>query len=740
MADAILYPLWDLKLAVGHAVRAPAESLALARHDYKSCTALLELAVIAGLPTAAKRLEADTKSFVASRRVAFLDENRRAYDERHARFGDTPFLLEPDVKQSPGGLRDVQTAHWAALAQFGSRDFRALATNGVVSLDEANRLAEAEEFLLALRGEIHRTLARKEDHFTYEVQDAVAPRLKYSDGAGRGESAAERCLRDYHRVARDVAQLTREILGRIDAVVHSGSGRSRKASRTPFCDEVVTESGGVLAARKRPLSPDDAVGVVEAAARSGLPLEAATRVEIHRLMESAPPSAGARAAFLERLVDVDDDVHVLRHLLDAGVLSWVVPEFRAVECRVQRDLYHLFTVDVHSLFAVDRLKEVFRGAWIDREPFLSGLAQEVSHRAPLFLGVLLHDVGKGYGSGHSERGAEIATNVGERLGLSRDECRHLSFLVREHLMLMRATQHRDLEDADVIGDIAARVGSRARLVDLALLSFVDSSTTAPNVWTPWKSALLSELVERVAGLLAVAGESTPDAGSRVAAPDARRKGESSPSDSSRADRSADSPFLAEISPTLVDGVVEATFRCADRPGRLALIAGAMATAGIDVLSARILTSADEIVDQIHARMPSHTPVAEAWKRAVSTLKDLFEGRLSVDACASLVAPMSRSIERRGPRVETRVDVHNLASQRFSVVEVRCRDRRGLLFVLARALTDAGVTIALAKISTDGGRASDAFYVTTVDGSKVPDPAQFADDLRKRIDAFVNGSV
>jgi [protein-PII] uridylyltransferase len=739
VADAVLYPLWDLKLAVGHAVRAPAESLALARHDYKSCTALLELAVIAGESAPAKRLEADTKSYVASRRGAFLDENRRAFGERHARFGDTPYLIEPDVKQSPGGLRDVQTAHWAALALFGSRDFRALAANGIVSAGEAGRLLEAEEFLLGVRGEIHRAVGRKEDHFTFDVQDLVAPRLGYVEGEGRGESAAERCLGAYHRVARDVAHMAREILDRIDAAAHGGADPRRARSAPVVSDAAFAIVEGVLEARLRPVSSDDVVGVVEAAARHGFPLGASTRAEIRRVTDSDEPSRSAGASFLRCLVDAHDDVPVLRHLLDAGVLSWVIPEFRGIECRVQRDLYHLYTVDVHSVFAASRLKEVFRGAWIERESFLSGLAQEVDRPAPLFLGALLHDVGKGYGAGHAERGAEVAAEVGRRLGLADDECDHARFLVREHLTLMRAAQHRDLEDSDVIDDLAARIGTRARLVDLALLTFVDASTTAPNVWTPWKSVLLCELTERVAARFRAPAE-TRLAKSDAAADVPHHQTTHAAAVATPPPLPPDVPLVAEMQPSAADGIVEVNVRCADRPGRLALIAGAMASAGIDILSARILTSGNEIVDRIHARMPSHTAMAESWRRAESALGALFDGRMTVHECARIVTPTSRGIERRGPATETRVEVHNLASQRFSVVEVRCRDRRGLLFVLARALADAGVTIALAKVSTDGGRASDAFYVTTIDGAKINEPQSFAESLRRTVDEFVNGSV
>lgn len=672
VAERLWYPIWDTKLKLGHSVRTKKEALALADDDLDTATSLLTARHLAGDPALTADLAARALAQWRRRPRRWLPALQASVQARHATFGEVAFLLEPNLKEGRGGLRDVHALRWAATA-----DLVWTAPSG-----PAEALARAYDTILAARVELQRRLARPSDVLTLDEQDAVAAAL--------GERNADVLMAHVAAAARTIAWMGDETWRRVASALQGPAGREFRRDH-PLAPGVVRREGEVhLTADADPArDPSVVLRVGLAAARTGLPIE---RASLERLAARTdvfpdPWPAGAVDELCALLLTGRPAIGVLETLDQVGLLVKVLPEWKPVRNRVQRNALHRFTVDRH-------LWEVAAEA--------AALADRVRRPDLLVLAALLHDLGKGTPGDHSEVGVALVQRIGPRLGLPAGDVATLVTLVRNHLLLPDVATRRDLSDPAAIEPVAAAVGDVQTLALLAALTEADGKATGPAAWSEWKAELLAELVERVGEAL---GEGT-----------------------SASERWAPFPSAA-VAARMGDGRrwITAEGDCVtvvhpDRPGILARIAGVLALHGLGVLAARVHADADMSAAELRVSPPPGGAQVR-WERVLADLAAALDGRL---ALAARLTERARTYERRVVTPVMAVpSVHfdDRASSDATVVEVHAPDRIGLLYRIALTLADMLLDIRHAKVQTLGPQVVDAFYVRTAAGTPLTDPGQ-----------------
>ncbi len=780
LAESMLYPLWDAKVSVGHSVRDVDGLVSEARDDLRTRTMLLDLRFLAGDRGLADALRDRSAGLRGERELAtFIDALGDELRLRHERFGATVYLLEPDVKLGRGGLRDLDIIRWTLRARGRAPDFAEALAIGALSQPEHDALSAAREFHLRLRAALHARSARRNDRVSFDAQEECAQALGFSDEAGEGVDparavavAAERLMSEYYRHARGVASHLSHVLAR------SRPGRAPDHPRRahPLADGVARFDGHVCLASADELQRDPAVALrlVEAALLHQLPVASSSRSSLAAAAADAAwcerlrASPEAASCFL-RLLDSahrvapsaegagvsgtpDNAQSVLVDLHDLGLVLALIPEFGAVTARVQHDVYHVYTVDVHSVAAVDRLHALSRGELSDDFALPARLMASVDRRVVLLLATLLHDIGKSHGRAHSKVGAEMAPPIALRLGLDPDDAATVGWLVQEHLTLYHLATRRDLSDPSTLAQVTSLVGDPWRLRALFLLTVADLSTTSPTAMTAWKARLLDELylraeeslreedvgAERQHESLAARalGPVIPpgDAVARwVRSMPTRYLQAASPREVMRHARALHdvAPGEARLRLQPVDdrpgaGLYEVLVHAPDRPGLLSDLTGLLFAHRLDIQRAEIHSVGADVVDVFAVRHPDPTSreLVGMERRLAQQLDAVVAGRLDGDSVVGMMRGRS-GLARREPSVEARVSLHNDASEEATVIEVFGRDRPGFLHTVARAHHRLGLEIRLAKVNTEGRRAADVFYVTAGDGTKVPE-ARFGD--------------
>jgi [protein-PII] uridylyltransferase len=752
--------LWDVRGTLGWSVRTPAETVAAAAGDVTLRTALLDARVLAGDPAMAERFIRDVQTPQRTRKVEdFIAAKVAELRERREKFGDSVFLLEPQLKSGEGGLRDLETALWVAQVRFGVRGLGGLLEAAVLPASEVTRLRAARDFLLRTRHEVHFLRGRKEDRLTFDLQESVARFFGYGQGDGL---PVEQFMRDYYLSAGILRHAADALIARAE--------EDRAPSRGPFSPErrigpfkvfrgrLTVEGDPELFQR----DPASVVRLFHTADELGVPVYSWA---LDQLAQALPALAEARAsapvveALRALLVRPGTRGEALETMHGLGVLGVLVPEFGRVTARHQYDLYHAYTVDVHSLRALRRLYALRAGDLVETEPERTRAIRDLPDVLPLLLGMLLHDAGKGMGGDHSQRGTELMASLGGRLGLSARQQEVAEFLVLHHLTLSHLAQRRDLSDPQLLESFARLCGDAEKLTCLDLLTWADISSVAPGMWTEWRARLVHELTTKTRAVLAGDGahgehevrEAFRQAWTRrfgaaeaerllAAAPD-RYLAATPPSAAvlhglllRRARRSG---FAAALRRLPGHDHAELHLAAADRPGLLALWSGVLAAHGIDILSARIASTGDGVaLDVFEVRSAARRPLERArWRRARADLRSVRAGTLNVEALLDRRRRASAA-QRPVPGVPTRVSMDNGASSTFTVVDVRAQDRLGLLHEVADCFAHAGLEIALAKVATEANRAIDSFYVAR-EGGKLEDPVAL-DALRERLEAVLSG--
>ena len=756
IVETILYMLWDLGLKVGQSVRSVDECVRSAKADITIRTSLLESRPLWGenqlYETFRQRFD---KEVVAGSGAAFVEAKLEERDTRHRRLGDSRYVLEPNIKDGKGGLRDLQTLFWIGKYLYRVNTVAELVERGVLTKREALRFAKAQTFLITLRCHLHFLARRPEERLTFDVQTEIGSRMGYTDHAGT--SGVERFMKHYFLIAKDVGDLTRIFCAALEAESQRPPrrafgllGAARKA-----LDGFVVEGERLNIADPQQFSerPVDMIRLFHLAQERRLDIHPGALRQITRSLKSidralrADPEANR--LFLEILTSRTDPEMALRRMNEAGVLGRFIPDFARVVAQMQYDMYHVYTVDEHTLFAVGILHRIDSGQLAEELGLTTRVMAKISSRRALYVAMLLHDIAKGRGGDHSVLGARVARKLCPRFGLDDEETETVEWLVRWHLLMSDFALKRDVEDDKTVLDFVAQVESPERLRLLLVLTTADIRAVGPGRWNGWKATLLGELFHRAKALM-TGGFDVAERSRRVdAAQEALRtalpdwtaedlegfvsKGyppywlsldTDAHAHHARLVRDAEReerPLTVDTRIDRASATTELTVYTADHPGVFSRLAAALAVGGASIADAKIFTMANGMALDVFSIQDATSGGAFDAPDKLARLSVLIERSLSgrlkpnVELSKRRAAQPSRT---RVFRVQPRVVIDNDASRTHTLIEVNGRDRPGLLYDITRALTDLSLQISSAKVQTYGERAVDVFYVKDVFGLKV----------------------
>jgi len=765
IVEYMLYMLWDLGLKVGHATRSVDDCIRLAKSDIVIRTNLLEARYLWGdnrlYGELRRRFLADV---AAGTGIDFVEAKLAERDRRHRSVGDSRYVLEPNIKEGKGGLRDLHTLFWIGKYLHGVDEVRDLVGRGMLTAAEAAKFAKAERHLWTVRFHLHYLAGRAEDRLTFDLQPRIGERMGYVER--RGALGVERFMKHYFLIAKDVGNLTRIFCAALEAE-HRRRPRFRLPSRARMLHGFRVDRGrlNVVGPDAFKQDPLNLLRLFHLAQEHELDIHPQALKLVTRSLKLVDAklrrNKEANRLFLEMLVSRNDPETTLRRLNESGVFGRFIPDFGRVVAQMQHDMYHVYTVDEHTLFAIGLLHRIEVGTLAHDHPLSTEIIHKIQSRRALYLAVLLHDIAKGRGGDHSELGAKIALKLGKRLGFSEEETETVSWLVRYHLAMSNTAQKRDISDAKTISDFAELVQSPEWLRMLLVLTVVDMRATGPKVWNGWKAALLRELYyraeefmsgsvagDRLAGRVAAAKEALAAELADWSAEDVeafQERGDAgywltldaeTHARHARLAREADRSGQLQAIASRVDSfraVTEVTVYAPDHPGLFSSIAGAMALSGASIVDARIFTFSDGMaLDSFWVQDAEGGAFdnPDRLKKLAERIELALTGRLR----PAPELAQRRTLSARAAkvfRVPPRAIVDNAASRVFTVVEVNGRDRPGLLYQVTRALTELGLQISSAKISTFGERAVDVFYVKDVFGMKVQNPGK-VEKIRERL--------
>ncbi|WP_197041937.1 [protein-PII] uridylyltransferase [Sandarakinorhabdus oryzae] len=762
--ETLLYLLWDLGLKVGHATRSLDDVVRMGKADMTIRTAFLESRFVWGdQPLYDEATARFRKEVVAGTARAFVAEKLAEREARHQRMGDSRYVVEPNLKEGKGGLRDLHALFWIGkyLHQVGS--VAELVDKGLLTADELRQFRRAESYLWSVRIMLHHLTGRAEERLTFDVQRELAARLRYANRDAM--SAVERFMRHYFLVAKSVGDLTGLFLAHLDESTARPSWLPT-LTRRPARLKGFTLRRGQIGVPSDDFFQADPVRLLEMFALADsegltihpLAMRAANR-DAQLIDDRIRRDKTANALFLDVLTSPRDPETVLRWMNEAGVFGRFVPDFGRVVAQMQYDMYHHYTVDEHTIRAIGLVARIERGELKADHGLSSAIIHQLINRRVLHVAVLLHDIAKGRGGDHSLLGADVARRLCPRLGLTPEETETVAWLVEYHLLMSRTAFKRDLSDFKTILDFAAAVASPERLKLLLILTVVDIRAVGPGVWNGWKAQLLRELYEAAEEVLR-RGHKQKGRAERIAAKQAQLKATLGWDDkrfAAYARRFSDSYWIAEAADVLVanaalvadagagdeplaisctpdasSGTTLVAIYAADHPGLFYRIAGAISLAGGNIFDARIHTTRDGMaIDNFVVLDPLGRPFAEQQQiaRLKRNIEDVLKGRIRL-ADKLAAKPLAR---RKAElfRVEPRVLIDNKASNRYTVVEVNASDRPALLYALTNGLFQQKLTIHSAHVATYGEKATDTFYVTDLTGAKIDNPARLK-TLEKRL--------
>jgi [protein-PII] uridylyltransferase len=749
VTQALFYPLWDAGLEVGHGVRTLDACLADARQDFFFQVALLDARHLAGSqPLFTAMHQAFHKALIAGHRREFLQNMMQHRNERHQRYGMHSYQLEPHIKESRGGFRDIQAMLWVSHALFGLQDLQAIEEAGLISPQEKESFGQAWDFLIKIRNRLHYLSGRKNDQLFFEYQEEMAKAFRYS--STRGALGVERFMQDIYRHLQTIATTTDLFFEHVDETLGAPRanpveqtiepGITVRQDRLHLTDQTLIEKRPYLLMR-----------LFAHAGKTGLEIHHRSRkivaANLHLVDDRLRHSKRMAKAFLDVLENARDVLEVLSVMLETGLLTAYIPEFEQIRALAQHDVYHVFTVDRHLLQTVAELKKLS----LNKTPFAGVESPHV-----LALAALLHDIGKGHHEDHAQRGSELVTGIAKRLGLTGPETACLSFLVEKHLFLTVTALRRDLEDDVFIRQCAEQIQTPERLTMLYLLSIADAKATGPTAWTEWKGALLLEISLKIAHLLERKDTTLPDksqgAGWMLAQVRALM-GKAAPADGTILPEE----YLLSFPPEEVahhlrlraglkhekQAITEAAnhklfwsvlVMAHDSTGLLAKICGTLALHGLNVVSAQIFTWEDgTAVDVLNVRPAAEQSYAEQdWRALGEDLNLALKNRLGLShRLVDKFRAAYRAPGQKNVQAAPRVVIDNKASEQYTIIEVFANDRPGLLYDITRTLADFEINIHRARISSDGDQVVDVFYTLDSFATKINNPS-FQEEISKAL--------
>ncbi len=751
VSESILYPLWDAGFDVGHSVRGVKDAVRFAGDDFIFQVSLLDARFLTGADTLfQKLLTRYRKKVLDGHRHEFVRTMDTMRGQRRSKYGSHSYLLEPHIKEGKGGMRDIQAMLWTARAIFGLNGLVDMEESGMLEPDARRDFEASWNMLARIRNRLHYISRRHNDQLIFEYQQEMAAAFGYEDRDGM--LAVEHFMRHVYGHLQTIAVVTDLFFEHVHEVL--GLTGKEKGERELEKGIVVRSSTLRLAVTEVQLAerPHLLMRLFLQAARGGLPIHHRSRQMVTRCLhlvdESFQNSRRISRIFLELLMQEKNPMPTLEVMLEVGLLPAYIPEFGGVESLAQHDLYHIYTVDRHQLQTVAEVTAL-RG----EEP---DLYQSLSSPQLLYLAALLHDIGKGHHTDHSLLGADMIDGVGKRLGLSREERKCLSFLVRYHLFLPENALRRDLEDREFILQTAELIDDMDRLTMLYLLTIADSKATGPSAWSNWKAALLAELYLKVkacleAGCTLDAGD---ELGEEQGASWLRQQVAGLLQPDERVRMTMDelpADYLMSFTPEMIvqhlrmhrdqasmlqqkvllfpedrHGSWSLLMLSRDRQGLLAKLCGVLALHNLSVLAAQIFTWPDgTVVDVLDV-----IPVADSgfdeqdWQALENDLNLAVNYRLDVGLqLHNKMQSIGNRSKRQVQQLEKKVVLDNDSSSQFTVIEVYGGDRVGTLYQLTQTLSDFSLNIHKARIATEVEQLIDIFYVTGADGNKVQDVQQ-----------------
>ena len=772
VVEYMLYLLWDLGLKVGHSTRSVNDCIRLSRDDITIRTALLEARWIWGEQDLFAELRTRfQKEVVAKTGPEFIEAKLQERNARHQRLGDSRYMVEPNLKEGKGGLRDLHTLFWIAKYLYRTDDLSTLVARGILEPAELRRFTSAQKFLWTVRCHLHYIAGRAEERRTLDVQREIAQRMGYADRPGA--RAVERFMKHYYLVAKDVGDLTRIFV----AALEDKHKKRRSFALLPL-PRRQKEIEGFLLTSGRLSVKDGSVFARDPVKMLRLfHLAQARDLDIHpdalRYMQQnlklvnaamrADPEANQ--LFMEMLTSPKGPEITLRRLNEAGLLGRFVPDFGRVVAQSQFDMYHTYTVDEHTIRAIGMLWQIERGEFAKEHPLSHLIIHQIQSRRALYVAVLLHDIAKGRGGDHSILGEKVAEKFCPRFGMTPAETELVAWLVRYHLAMSATAFKRDIADPKTVADFTNLVQSPERLRMLLLLTVVDIRAVGPTVWNGWKGQLLREIYYRAEEVLtgghAVEGQAQrvavairamrdllPDWNDKEATAYAKRHysgywlghDTETLARHARMVRDADrkqAELTVENRSDQFRAVTELTLYAGDHPGLFARTAGAIAASGATIVDAKIFTTNDGmaldtffIQDAEGGAFDQPNRLARLTKSIERTLRGEFLPKAAMPAEKPGLPSRTRVF-----RVPPLVLIDNNASNRYTVIEVNGRDRPGFLYDVTKALYDLSLSIGSAHVATYGERAVDVFYVKDLTGMKVIDKPRLAIIEKRLLDAI-----
>jgi [protein-PII] uridylyltransferase len=777
LVEFILYMLWDTGLQVGHATRTIDETVRLAKADLTIRTSLLEARWLLGDKALFGQFcQRFQKDVIAGSGGRYVEAKLAERETRHERMGDTRYVLEPHIKEGKGGLRDLQTLTWIARHLYHVDDIADLVDRGIFNNSDVARFRKAQSFLWTVRCHLHYLNRRPEERLTFNVQPVIGERMGYADRAGvRG---VERFMKHYFTVTRTVGDLTRVLCA---ALQEYEAKRARRRFRLPSLNLFRRAPAGfkldgdrLMLASPETLkeNPVTMLSLFREAQRLELDIHPRALLLVQQNLglvgAALRRDEEANGVFMDMLTCEHDPEKTLRRLNESGVFGRFVPDFGRVVAQMQYDMYHVYTVDEHTIRAIGILSRIEKGELAELHPTATAAFSEVRSRRALYLAVLLHDIAKGRGGDHSEIGAEIALTLAPRLGLDEWETETVSWLVLQHLLMSRVAFKRDVDDPKTVADFTARVQSPERLRMLMILTNADIDAVGPGIWNAWKEGLVSELYYRSLEAMEMVGGQPPQRRFvRVQASKARLRERLTDWDTEtletyigrgysdfwlafdadeharqmrlmRAADEAGEDLRIDVRGHPTHDVTEVTIYAPDHAGLFAQIAGAMALSGASIVDAKVITLANSMaLDVFRIQDISGRPydAPERIERLSRRIEATVAGRVTL--AREFKAARARLLPSRTRvfKVPPRVIFDNKASATATVIEVNGRDRAGFLHDVTATLTSLSLQVVSAHISTYGERVVDVFYVKDVFGLKIDQPQKLKRIKRELLESI-----
>ena len=769
--ESMLYILWDLRLKVGHASRTVKDCMRLAREDYTIRTSLLEMRWLDGKQGLFDTLRTRLSEGLFSNTVSdFIDAKLAERDTRHTKQGGQRYVVEPNVKEGKGGLRDLQSLFWIAKYMHGVTDARQLVDLGMFSDEEFETFVQAEDFQWAVRCHLHLITNRAMDQLTFDLQVEVAERMGYTDRAGR--RAVEHFMQDYFRHATSVGDLTRIFLTGLEAI-HAKSepmlARFFKRKKKVAAGYAILHNRITIADEASFLSDKlNLLRLFEEALRTGYLIHPdAMRLvaaNLDLIDDELRNTAEARRIFLDLLLKHGNPERALRRMNELGVLSAFIPEFEPIVAMMQFNMYHSYTVDEHTIQCISNLAQIERKELVEELPVVSGILKDGVNRKVLYVALLLHDIGKGRDEDHSVLGARIARKVAPRLGLKKKEVDTVEWLVRYHLLMSDMAQKRDIADPRTVRDFAKAVKTKERLDLLTVLTVCDIRGVGPNTWNNWKAVLIRALYRQTQRALETGLEDLNRENRGAEAKKALREALTDwDAKEIRAEIAHHYPpywqglhvtahivfanMLRGIDPDEIRidlhpdedrDATRACFAMVDHPGIFSRVCGALALVGANIVDARTFTTKDGFATAAFWIQDASGTPYEASK--LPRLRKMIERTLAGDVVArDALVPKDKIKKReRAFKVPTSITFDNEGSDIYTIIEVDTRDRPGLLHDLTQTLVASNIYIASALIATYGEQVVDTFYVKDMFGLKFHSEAKQKSIEKRLRDAIAKG--